>query len=179
VGRACGISGSVLHEDSIYQPAAGVPPPVCRTRTYYDFETKTAAFDGVVRIFEEHLKSQNPRAANITYDVQDLFTFLDGLADISCLVLDPQSMRYDPYPRDYIKQQVRAPMQSAGDGNLQARHWCKFADSAIDATTQHAPRRPSRPASLQVYLYLKNLSQGRGGGGGGGEEGQQRGGRRR
>ena len=101
------------------------------TRSYYDFESKTGALDGVVRIFEEHLKvrnswrgrtrmrcpratwcgggsssrrrlqrrrapraprraassqKQNPRAVNITYDVQDLFDFIDTLGDISCLM---------------------------------------------------------------------------------------------
>ena len=60
--------------------------PSARTRTYYDFESKTGAFDGVVRLFEEHLKTLNPTAKNITYDVQDLLNFLDTLGDMSCLM---------------------------------------------------------------------------------------------
>lgn len=37
-------------------------------------------------MFEEHLKTSNTRAKTITYDVQDLFNFLDGMGDVSCLM---------------------------------------------------------------------------------------------
>jgi hypothetical protein len=57
-----------------------------RSRTFYDFESKTAAMDGVVRLFEENLKNQHKAARTITYDVADLFAFIDSLGDISCLM---------------------------------------------------------------------------------------------
>lgn len=56
------------------------------TRTYMDFASKAAAMDGIIRMFEEFLKTNNRRAPTITYDVQDLFAYLDGMTDISCLM---------------------------------------------------------------------------------------------
>ena len=41
---------------------------------------------GVCKIFEEHLKRMNPSTPSITYDISQLFDFVDQLADISCLV---------------------------------------------------------------------------------------------
>jgi len=45
---------------------------------------------GVCKIYEEHLKKQNPNTPCITYDINQLFDFLDQLADLSCLVYVPQ-----------------------------------------------------------------------------------------
>jgi len=39
------------------------------------------------RIFEEHLKRQQPAAPQITYDVAQLFEFIDQLADLCALVV--------------------------------------------------------------------------------------------
>lgn len=43
-------------------------------------------FTGVCKIYEEHLKRQNPNTPSITYDISQLFDFVDQLADLSCLV---------------------------------------------------------------------------------------------
>lgn len=42
--------------------------------------------DGVVGLYELHLKKLNPNVKTIQYDVQDLFQYLDELADLSCLM---------------------------------------------------------------------------------------------
>lgn len=41
---------------------------------------------GVCKIYEEHLKKQNPNTPAITYDISQLFDFIDQLSDLSCLV---------------------------------------------------------------------------------------------
>jgi len=43
-------------------------------------------FTGVCKIYEEHLKKLNPKSVSITYDITQLFEFIDHLADLSCLV---------------------------------------------------------------------------------------------
>lgn len=48
---------------------------------------------GVCAIYEKELKSLNPQVRNITYDVSDLYTYLEQLADISCLVCVPAPHR--------------------------------------------------------------------------------------
>lgn len=44
------------------------------------------AFPGVCKMYEEHLKRMNPNSPSITYDISQLFDFIDDLADLSCLV---------------------------------------------------------------------------------------------
>lgn len=41
---------------------------------------------GVCHIYEEHLKQSNPQTPSITYDISQLFDFIDSLTDLSCLV---------------------------------------------------------------------------------------------
>lgn len=40
----------------------------------------------IVKRYEEKLKQLNPTMKNITYDIADLFTYIDTLHDLSCLV---------------------------------------------------------------------------------------------
>ena len=56
------------------------------SRTFLDFESQPAAMDGICGLYEKELKALNPAHKNITYDVADLYTYLDQLTDISCLV---------------------------------------------------------------------------------------------
>ena len=41
---------------------------------------------GVVKLYEARLKLVNPHTQHITYDVADLFNFVDQLGDLSALV---------------------------------------------------------------------------------------------
>eukprot|EP00854_Cymbomonas_tetramitiformis_P000585 gene585-986_t len=56
------------------------------SRTFLDFETVPLAMDGVCQLFEKRLKDLNPTMRNITYDITDLYTYIDQLADMSALV---------------------------------------------------------------------------------------------
>lgn len=41
---------------------------------------------GICGLYERKLKDLNPAIRNITYDIADLYNFIDGLADMSALV---------------------------------------------------------------------------------------------
>ena len=56
------------------------------SRTFADFESTSAAMDGVCTLYEKELQTLNPNKPNITYDIADLFAFLDQLASIHLLV---------------------------------------------------------------------------------------------
>ena len=53
-------------------------------RTYAESVNKR--MEGVCKMYEEHLKRMNPNSPSITYDISQLFDFIDDLADLSCLV---------------------------------------------------------------------------------------------
>lgn len=41
---------------------------------------------GVTKMYEARLKEVNPRQVHITYDITDLYGFIDELADLSAFV---------------------------------------------------------------------------------------------
>ncbi|XP_042989164.1 enhancer of rudimentary homolog isoform X3 [Carya illinoinensis] len=56
------------------------------SRTFMDYESISQAMDGICGLYERKLKELNPAIRNITYDIADLYNFIDGLADMSALV---------------------------------------------------------------------------------------------
>eukprot|EP01001_Neometanema_parovale_P013571 NODE_9974_length_615_cov_128.859756_g9704_i0.p1 GENE.NODE_9974_length_615_cov_128.859756_g9704_i0~~NODE_9974_length_615_cov_128.859756_g9704_i0.p1 ORF type:complete len:105 (+),score=29.44 NODE_9974_length_615_cov_128.859756_g9704_i0:87-401(+) len=76
------------------------------SRTYADFETLTEALDGVVQMYEQLLKQENPQFRNITYDITDLLAYMDSLGDLSCLVWNESVKAYKPYGRQWLKERV-------------------------------------------------------------------------
>jgi len=61
---------------------------------------------GICKVFEEHLKKQNPSLPSITYDISELFQFIDQITDLSCLVLQKQTGQYKPHNKEWIKQEI-------------------------------------------------------------------------
>jgi hypothetical protein len=51
-----------------------------------DFSSVGAALDAIVKMYEHKLKELNPAVQNITYDINDLYNFLDSLYDVCALV---------------------------------------------------------------------------------------------
>ena len=61
----------------------------------------------VCGLYEKELKALNPQVRNITYDISDLYQFLDHLGDLSCFVLEPdRGASYLPKGKDWIKKEV-------------------------------------------------------------------------
>lgn len=77
-----------------------------KTKHYADYETLSAALDGICMAYELRLKQENPGSTSITYDISDLLAFLDRLADLSCLVWNDQLRAYRPFGRDWIKGKI-------------------------------------------------------------------------
>ena len=56
------------------------------SRTYLEYESVSSAMDGVCQLYEQGLKASNPQLKHITYDVQDLFVYIDSMKDLCALV---------------------------------------------------------------------------------------------
>ncbi|XP_003737475.1 enhancer of rudimentary homolog [Galendromus occidentalis] len=78
------------------------------TRTYADFESINECMERICHIFEEHLKKQNPESPSITYDISQLFEFIDQLHDMTCLVHQKTTNVYSPYTKAWIKEKIYA-----------------------------------------------------------------------
>ena len=46
---------------------------------------------------------ENPHQPAITYDISQLFDYIDTLTDLSVLVFDKENAGYSPYNKDWIK----------------------------------------------------------------------------
>ncbi|CAM8961543.1 unnamed protein product [Rhodiola kirilowii] len=76
------------------------------TRTFMDYDSVKAALDGICGLYERKLKELYPASRNITYDIADLYNFIDGLVDLSALVYEHSIQGYLPYDRQWIKQRT-------------------------------------------------------------------------
>ena len=56
------------------------------SRTFFDHESLAAALDNICSLYEKELKLLNPKVTNITYDIADLYTYLDALHNVSLLM---------------------------------------------------------------------------------------------
>jgi hypothetical protein len=72
------------------------PTPSKASRTFSDYESVVKALDGVCAMFEKRLKELNPQMRQITYDINDLYRYLDTLHDLSALVFAPGAWVFFP-----------------------------------------------------------------------------------
>ena len=82
------------------------PTRKLEARSYGDFESMNEALEGLCRIYEEQLKRENPHQQTITYDISQLFDYIDGLTDLSVLVYDKTQSGYSPYNKEWIKDKL-------------------------------------------------------------------------
>ena len=76
------------------------------SRTFLEFESFHATIDGVCALYEKELKILNPNLSSIAYDIADLFSYLDQIADISVLMYQDNIHAYIPRNRDWLKKQL-------------------------------------------------------------------------
>ncbi|CAK9305047.1 unnamed protein product [Gordionus sp. m RMFG-2023] len=91
------------------------PTKSLESRTYTDYETINECMEGICKIFEEHLKRKNPYSVSITYDINQLFEFVDNLADMSCLIFQKSTNTYAPFNKEWIKEKVYALLRKQAE----------------------------------------------------------------
>jgi hypothetical protein len=82
-----------------------------KTRTYADFESIPKAMDGIIQMFEDYKRRSGNSGNTITYDIDELYSFLDNLTDISCLVFRKETNSYAPQDKDWIKEKIYATLR--------------------------------------------------------------------
>jgi hypothetical protein len=131
------------HTILLVQPTGGKA-----SRTFADFETVPAAMDGVCQMFEKRLKELNPQMRSITYDINDLYHYVDLMPDLSALVYSPGAPTRAAAPQTHGNPSaalVRAPAGAhsraalARDAGAAGARW-----RAPDARVRAAPPRRCR-----------------------------------
>jgi hypothetical protein len=65
--------------------------------------------DALVKMYEHKLKELNPEVKHITYDISDLFNFLDSLQELVGLVSTGSS--YLPKDKSWIKESITSHLK--------------------------------------------------------------------
>jgi len=86
------------------------------SKHWEDYDSEELAMDGVCQMFERQLKKDNPHKKQITYDIQNLFDYIDKLPDLSCLVFSPKYNVYEPKGKQWIKDQVFKHLKKQASG---------------------------------------------------------------
>lgn len=60
----------------------------------------------MIRTYEARLKELNPSVKNISYEVSDLFAWLDAMRDLAVMLYDNETHQYQPHSRDWLKAQI-------------------------------------------------------------------------
>jgi Enhancer of rudimentary len=79
------------------------------TRSYLEFPTVAQAMDALVKMYEHKLKELNPDVRHITYDISDLFNFLDSLQELVGLVMNGTS--YLPKDKTWVKESITSHLK--------------------------------------------------------------------
>nr|VDD34094.1 unnamed protein product [Brassica oleracea] len=90
--------------------------PSRATRTFMDYDSIGQAMDGICGLYERKLKEINPSLRNLSYDIADLYNFIDGLTDLSALVYENSMNAYMPYDRQWIKHKAFHHLKKLASG---------------------------------------------------------------
>ncbi|KAL6767581.1 hypothetical protein ACKKBF_B35815 [Auxenochlorella protothecoides x Auxenochlorella symbiontica] len=81
------------------------------SRTFSDFDSTADALTGICSMYEKLLRELNPHLAEMTYELDDLFAYLDRLPEVSMLIYDPSLDAYTPHTRAWVKKAALAQLQ--------------------------------------------------------------------
>ena len=73
------------------------------SKTFIDYDEISKFVDGICLLYEQRLRLQNSGKSEVTYDVHQLFQYLDSLKDLGALVYNVNIKAYEPKGRAWIK----------------------------------------------------------------------------
>uniref|UniRef100_A0A1I7U724 Enhancer of rudimentary homolog n=1 Tax=Caenorhabditis tropicalis TaxID=1561998 RepID=A0A1I7U724_9PELO len=82
------------------------PTDNIESRSWSDYESTNDCLEGICKVYEEYLKKRTPTEPSITYDISDLFEFIEDLKDLSMLVFDNTTYTYVPHNKQYVKESI-------------------------------------------------------------------------
>ncbi|OAF67988.1 Enhancer of rudimentary [Intoshia linei] len=73
-------------------------------RTYSDFDNVEECIEHICKLYETHLQNLYPNQDSITYDVSQLFEYIDEIPDIFCLTFNKECTNYVPHNKVWLKE---------------------------------------------------------------------------
>ncbi|OQV14173.1 putative Enhancer of rudimentary-like protein [Hypsibius exemplaris] len=93
------------------------------SRTYSDYEDEDAALREICNLFETLLRKSQPGRDYITYDIRDLYDFIDRLEDLAIMINQEVrgSKLYLPRGKQFIKEAIYDLLIREREKNSQIR----------------------------------------------------------
>ncbi|CAI5453195.1 unnamed protein product [Caenorhabditis angaria] len=101
------------HTILLMQPTTNI-----ESRSWSDYESMNDCLEGICKAFEEFLKKKSPGRSSITYDIVQLFDFIDNLTDLSMLVQCQATFVYAPHDKKYIKERIFEMMKRRAQNEI-------------------------------------------------------------
>jgi hypothetical protein len=76
------------------------------TRRYQEFAKLDMCLDYVLKIFEDKLRTHYSEKDNFTYDLSELYEYLDELPQIICMIFSEDTRNYTPHDKNWIKSKL-------------------------------------------------------------------------
>uniref|UniRef100_A0A182NL60 Enhancer of rudimentary homolog n=1 Tax=Anopheles dirus TaxID=7168 RepID=A0A182NL60_9DIPT len=87
------------------------------TRSFSDYGSLHDCLNHVCIVFEKMLRARYPHKSYITYDLEQLFRYIDEYHEICCLVYENSTGTYKPYSRVWIKDQIYHMLEKVAFGS--------------------------------------------------------------
>lgn len=79
------------------------------TRLWAEFPTLQHSIDEIIRLYETNAK-ETTTLTKITYQIEDLYRFVDGLHEVCVLEYSETVNAYVPHGRDWVREMVRVAL---------------------------------------------------------------------
>ncbi|CRL07015.1 CLUMA_CG020008, isoform A [Clunio marinus] len=77
-----------------------------RTKSWAEFKCSRDCVKYICTMYEENLKKANSHLPQITYDISDLYNYIDDLKDMSCMISRDDSDEYIAYDKGWLKMKI-------------------------------------------------------------------------
>lgn len=76
------------------------------SKRYQEFLSLEKCLDYILKIFEDKLRTQLQEKDNFTYDLSDLYEYLDDLPQILCLIYSEEMRNFTPHDKNWVKSKL-------------------------------------------------------------------------
>jgi len=80
--------------------------PTSKAKSWSEHATVTDCAVSIIEAFQAELLRRHPGRGEISYEIEDLYAFVDGMHEMVCLVLDNGTKSYVPHDRAWIKEKL-------------------------------------------------------------------------
>ena len=82
------------------------------SKQWAEFNSVPKAMEGIIRMYENYLQKINPSVKNITYDIKNLFNYIDRLPECAAMVRDKGV--FVPRGKTWVKEQLYSKLVNEG-----------------------------------------------------------------